>query len=157
VNTKAFIVRDTADVHYLKVLDGWMESYGLMGHWAVSGVSPFGENTTLERSVLATAADRLEGGSASSLDDSPPAIFVWTEPAVLIVTDGPLRFETVPGTSLQYMANTRATVFREPTDEELYVRVAGSGDWYRAWRTDGPWQFIAAAQLPSDIARQIAR
>src|SRR4051812_41095202 len=28
VNTRALIVRDGAGIHYVNVLDGWMESYG---------------------------------------------------------------------------------------------------------------------------------
>jgi len=152
VNTNALIVRDAASVHYLKALDGWMESYGLMGDWSVSGVSPFGEKKKIERAMVASTADRLEGGS---LDHDAPSVFIATQPAALIVTDGAPVWKPVPGTSLQYLGNTRAKVFREPTDEELYVRVGG--DWYRAWTTDGPWQIIAMNQLPADIAKQIAR
>jgi hypothetical protein len=167
-NTRVLIVRDTAHIHYLKVLDGWMESYLLMGDWSVAGVSPFRENAALERTVVATVTDRLDTRDtlqataqacavAGTLDDAPPTIVIATEPASLIVTDGPLRFETFPGTSLQYLANTRATVFREPTDQEMYVRTAANGDWYRAWTADGPWHFVPADQLPSDIARQLAK
>jgi hypothetical protein len=35
VNSQAVIVRDPAGIHYLKVLDGWMEAYGLRGQWSV--------------------------------------------------------------------------------------------------------------------------
>ena len=158
VNTRALIVRDGAGIHYLKVLDGWMESYGFDDEWRLSGVSPFGENARIERAVLAATADRLDRESVSftsSLYDNPPTILIANDSAALIVTDGAPRYEAVPGLSLQRLANTQATVFREPTDKELYVRV--DKDWYRAWTTDGPWQFIAADQLPSDIARQIER
>ena len=40
INTKPFIVRDTANIHYMKVFDGWMEAYGLTGMWSVAGVPP---------------------------------------------------------------------------------------------------------------------
>jgi hypothetical protein len=158
VNTRVLIVRDGAGIHYLKVLDGWMESYGYDDEWRLCGVSPFGENTDIERAVLAATPDRLDRQSVSfigSLYDDPPTILLATDSAALIVTDGAPRYETVPGLALQRLANTQATVFREPTDSALYVRV--DKDWYRAWTTDGPWQFIAADQLPSDIARQIER
>jgi len=158
MNTRPLIVRDGAGIHYLKVLDGWMESYGFDDEWRLSGVSPFGENTGIERTVLAATADQLGRESVSftsSLYDDPPAILIATDSAALIVTDGAPRYEPVPGTSLLRLANTKATVFRERAGEQFYVRV--DGDWYRARTTDGPWQLIAADQLPSDIARQIER
>jgi hypothetical protein len=166
VNTSALIVRDPGGILYLKVLDGWMESYDLTGDWSVSGVSPFGENRRVERAVVASTADRLDGRPSSAakaqtielintLDDKPPTVFISTGPAALIVTDGPPRYETIPGTSLQYLANSHAKVFREPTDDEIYVRIDQA--WYRAWTTDGPWESIPSDQLPTDIVRQIAQ
>jgi hypothetical protein len=83
-------------------------------------------------------------------DDSAPAIFISRRPAELIVTDGPPRFATFAGTSLEYVENTAASVFREPTDQELYVRT--SGRWLRAWTTDGPWEIVPDSQLPADLA-----
>jgi hypothetical protein len=80
-----------------------------------------------------------------------PAVFVATKPTVLIVTDGAPRFTPVPGTSLEYVANTTAKVFKEPTDQEFYVMT--SGHWFRAWKMDGPWQSIQSDQLPADFAR----
>jgi hypothetical protein len=60
-------------------------------------------------------------------------------------------FATIEGTSLQYVANTRADVFMEPTDQELYL--LSSGRWFRSWRTEGPWQRVASGELPADFAR----
>jgi len=48
------------------------------------------------------------------------------------------------------MKNTTARVLEEPTDQELYVLV--SDDWYRAWTESGPWQHVAAQDLPADIS-----
>ena len=48
-------------------------------------------------------------------------------------------------------ANTTARVFREPTDQELYV--LASGRWCRSWKPEGPSQFISGDQLPADFAK----
>ena len=156
VNTKPFIVRDTAGIHYMKVSSGWMEAYGLRGMWSVAGVPPPGAEQALQRLAATRAVDLLDAmaarpsGSRPTLDDATaPAIYISTEPAELIVTDGPPRFAAVDGTSLEYVENTTANIFKEPTDEELYVLI--SGRWLRAWTTDGPWQVIARSDLPSDI------
>ena len=157
VNTKPFIVRDTAGIHYMKVLDGWMEAYTLNGTWSVAGVPPHGARQALRRALAARTVDLLNGpgaghpGEAPTLDvGAPPSIFISTEPAELITTDGPPRFAPVEGTALEYVENTTGNVFKEPTDDELYVLV--SGRWFRAWTTDGPWQFVPSSELPADIA-----
>ena len=166
VNTRVLIVRDSAGIHYLKALNGWMESYGLLGDWSVSGVSPFGENTAAERAAVASTADRLDGANSLApaaqtvnltdrLDENQPAIFVSTKPAALVVTDGPPRYVTIAGTSLQRLANSPSMVFLEPTDGEYYARV--DGRWYRAWTVDGRWQSIADNKLPADIAKRVAQ
>ena len=49
------------------------------------------------------------------------------------------------------MENTDAKIFREPTDQQLYLLL--SGRWFRSWTTEGPWQFIPSNQLPADFAK----
>ena len=110
----------------MKALDGWMESYGLMGDWSVSGVSPFGDNTAVERTALAGTADPLAGPTL--LDDNPPSIVITTTPAALIVTNGAPRERIHPGHVAAYLANGDTKVFPEPTDGEIYAQVGG--DWY---------------------------
>jgi len=156
-NTKPFIVRNSAGIHYLKLLDGWMEAYGLHGIWSVAGAPPAGAEQALRRIAVAKTVDVLDRavwwklGSRPRLDHATaPAVFISTTPAVLIVTDGPFQYATVEGSSLRYVENTTATVFKEPTDDELYV--LASGRWFRAWTTDGPWEFVPRTELPGDIA-----
>ncbi len=157
VNTKPFIVRDMDGIHYLKALDGWMQAYSLGGLWSVAGVPPPGAEQALRQAVAAKTVDLLDGPIPGNPDNAPRLdpdavgiIFVSTVPAELVVTNGPFRFATVEGTSLQYVANTTAKVFKEPTDDELYVLSAGR--WFRAWTTDGPWQFVRRSELPADFA-----
>src|SRR5471032_434146 len=157
INTKPFIVRDPADIHYMKVFDGWMEAYGLTGDWSVSGVAPHGVAPALQQAVTQKTVDLLDGANPGHPDDTPrldagvpPVIFISTKPPELIVTNGPTRFVKVEGSSLEYVANTTATMFKEPTDDELYVLT--SGRWFRGWSTDGPWEYVPSGKLPADIA-----
>jgi hypothetical protein len=156
-NTKVFIVRTSAGIHYLKVLDGWMQAYGLVALWSPAGVAPRGAQSALNRLAATRAVDLLAGdvpgrpGERLTLDGgAAPAIFVSTTPAELIVIDGPARYARLGQSLLEYVDNTTATVFKEPTDDELYVLT--SDGWFRAWRTDGPWQFVPRTDLPADIA-----
>jgi hypothetical protein len=157
VNTKPLILRDEAGTLYLKILDGWMEGDSLDGWWTVTRVLPEGANAALRNVVASTSVDLLDGASApggehvaSLADGRAPAIYVSTTQATLILTDGPPRFVGLAGTSLEYVVNTTSRVFREPTDQELYVLV--SGRWFRSWRPGGAWQFVPSDQLPADLA-----
>ena len=157
VNTKALILRDEADVYYLKILDGWMQAYALGSWWEVCDAPPRGAGIALRQATTGSSVDLLTSstmplGSRRSLNEGdPPEVYVSTSPAILVVTNGPLQFATVPGTALEYATNTSAHVFKEPTDSELYLST--SNGWYRSWRTGGPWQTIGSDDLPRDIAQ----
>ena len=149
LNTPLLIVRNAVGVHYLKTFDGWMEAYTLTGSWSVAGTAPDGADAVLAE---------VGGGASQGLADTPhvsrdpaPAVYVSTTPAALIVTEGDPRFVPLDGTSLLYVSNTTAHVFKEPTDQELYVLV--SSRWFRAWTINGPWEHVPDDELPSDIAR----
>jgi hypothetical protein len=159
VNTRPLVVCDVAGMYYLKILDGWMETYSLdSDSWAAAGMPPDGGRVAVMQAVTSGAVDLLDGvdpknptGTPSLASGRPPAIYISTRPAELIVTNGPMVFAPIQGTSLEYAVNTTADVFREPTDHELYLLT--SGRWLRSWRTEGPWQFVASRDLPADFAR----
>jgi hypothetical protein len=79
-----------------------------------------------------------------------PVVCVSTTPAELIVTDGEPEYAPFNSTPLLYIRNTTGRVFREPTDQELYVRVPSG--WFRAWTTNGPWEPVPEDKLPADLA-----
>jgi hypothetical protein len=149
MNTKAVILRDAAGMCFLKTLDGWMEAYSLdTGSWSVSGAPPEGGTEALRQAVASGTVDLPDGLARKN---PVPIVVISMTPTVMIVTDGPMVFATIEGTSLQYVANTKADVFREPTDQELYLLT--SGRWFRSWKPEGPWQSIAGSELPADFAR----
>src|ERR1700676_4486070 len=96
INTKPFIVRDVAGIHYLKLFDGWVQAYTLTGIWSVAGVPPRGAEQALQRAVAARTVDLLDGATPGTPGHTPtlavgavPTIFISTGPADLIVTNGP--------------------------------------------------------------------
>jgi hypothetical protein len=159
VNTRALILRDQADAYYLKILDGWMQAYALGSWWEVCDTPPQGSGIALRQAIAGrTSTDLLDTsttpvlGSRRSLNEGePPEVYVVTTPTLLVFTNGAPQFSTVPGTTLEYVTNTAARIFKEPTDQELYVLTTNG--WYRSWRTEGRWQSIATSDLPRDIAR----
>jgi hypothetical protein len=159
VNTRPLILRDESGTLYLRILNGWMEAYSLEGWWSVAGVPPEDGDAALRKAAAAKEVDLMDGAdahgggdSAPLTDERAPAVYIATMPAALVVTDGSPQFAAVAGTSLEYIANTTSKVFREPTDQQLYLLL--SGRWFRAWTTSGPWQVIPDGQLPADIAQR---
>ena len=147
-NTRALIVRDEADIYYFRLGDSWMQSYELTGDWSLAGIAPKGADLALRQAASERNADLFASVRASG---PMPVVFVSTTPADLIVTDGNPQFLAVKGTSLLHVSNTTATVFKEPTDQQLYVHT--SSGWFRAWTTNGPWQRVSESELPRDLTR----
>jgi hypothetical protein len=133
------------------MLGGWMQAYSLQGVWSVAGGPPLGAESPLRQiAVDLLAASGLPDNRPGLDDATAPAVFISTKPAELIVIDGLPRYATVEGTKLEFVENTSANVFKEPTDDELYVLT--SGRWFRSWTTDGPWELVPRNELPADIA-----
>jgi hypothetical protein len=146
VNTTALIVRDVAGMHYLRRGDTWMEADDLTASWSTAGTVPEGAEVALTQALSDKHADLF----ASRQTQGPmPVVCVSTTPAELIVTDGEPQYARFKGTPLLYIRNTTGTVFREPTDQELYVRVPTG--WLRAWTANGPWQPVPEDKLPADL------
>ena len=151
VNTRSLIVRNAAGIYYLKLRKGWMESYLLTGWWTLSGTAPEGGAEAIRQAVNDKAVDLLNGRDVPDTDAGPlPTVYVYTTPAVLIVTDGPARFVPLEGTPLRYIENTPADVFEDP---DGYLYVLTSGRWFRAPDASGPWLYIPSDDLPNAFAR----
>ena len=77
-------------------------------------------------------------------------VFVSTEPAELIVTDGSPSLSLIAGTSLLYITNTQSHLFLHSGQGNYYFLSAGR--WFRAKTLSGPWA-AASADLPADFAK----
>jgi hypothetical protein len=157
INTRPLLLEDQGRF-YLHVFDGWMQSAALTGPWSVAEAPPAALAPAMQAAVADNQVDLLDAVAADStapapsLADGPaPAIYVSTEPAELIVTDGAPDYVPIDGTQLLYVENTTGRLFKSIADNDTYVLI--SGRWYRAPSTQGPWAYVPGRSLPADFAR----
>ena len=146
-NADALILRDQSGMHYLRLDDRWLEGSDITGSWSVAGMVPDGAQVALQEDRHPPRRDQF----SRRAQNQPPSIYVAMGPAVLIITEGDPQYGTVAGTALLRMQNANASVFKEPTDQEVYVHLTAG--WFRAWTTNGPWQAVRDTDLPTDLTR----
>ena len=97
--------------------------------------------------------DEEEAGEAAATEPvtaaNAPEIIVSTEPAELIVTEGPAAFVPLVD-DLLVLQNSDDDVFMHVGSQQYYVVLAGR--WYRAGSLNGPWEYRAADSLPAAFA-----
>ncbi len=149
LNTHALIASEP-DAYYVWAGDRWFRSHSLVGDYAAV---PEGA----VRAPLNTAKDQLErAGTIDPLDEaknktaSGATAVVATDPTELIETKGALVYAPIAGTTLDYVSNTEADVFRDKSANTLYLLLAGR--WYRAPGESGPWKYVAPGGLPATFA-----
>jgi hypothetical protein len=125
----------------------WLKAPAATGPYAVTTELPPAFNAL---PADATFADARKAIPARKPTVPPPAIFVSTVPAEIIVTDGAPRFSPVAGTSLKRVTNTPNTLFFDDADSHFYVLLAGR--WFSASSLDGTAWTFATDKLPADFA-----
>lgn len=158
LNTRATILLDTKKhKYYLSVMDGWMQATDLL-----AGIWSYVDN--IPDSMKEITNGIRENQQARSKDSAPPmslkqsqkerripVIYVSIEPAELLVTEGPPRFEPLPSTGLEYVKNTSADIFRNTATQDYYILLAGR--WFRSKSLEnGPWEFVDPKNLPQKFA-----
>ena len=78
-----------------------------------------------------------------------PEIVVSTEPAELIVTEGPAAFVPLVD-DLLVLQNSDDDVFMHVSSQKFYIVLAGR--WYQADSLTGPWAYQASDSLPNAFA-----
>jgi hypothetical protein len=132
---------------YLFNNGGWLMAPDVKGPYAPAGALPAGFANLPDDRNFADLKPNIPGRPYTPA--TAPAIFVSTTPAAIIVTSGAPQFTPIPGTSLSYVANTDAALFRDRGGRFYYLV---SGRWFSAGTLDGPWTF-ATTSLPPDFAR----
>ncbi|MEO8346850.1 MAG: hypothetical protein ABI607_14255, partial [Betaproteobacteria bacterium] len=148
VNTNWDVFQDSVTKRwYLLTNDGWLTAPEAKGPWSPAGTLPAAFAALPGDGNFADVKKQVPGRTISA--KVAPTIFVSTTPAAIIATNGPPQFVGIPGTSLQYVANTDAALFRDAGGRFYYLV---SGRWFYAASLDGPWAF-GTASLPADFAR----
>jgi hypothetical protein len=162
VNTRVLILSDESSGRfYLHLMDGWMESGSLTGPWAIAAAAPAELQKALPAAVEGAQVDLLDGSGASSSDSRPtlaeatrsnaiPSVYVSTEPAEMLQTQGDPEIAAIEGTQLIYVTNTENDIFIDTSTQNHYVLI--SGRWFRSQSMNGPWEYVPGPELPKDFA-----
>ncbi|MCA9285510.1 MAG: hypothetical protein KDA22_09860 [Phycisphaerales bacterium] len=148
-NTNWDLLRDASGTFLLRSGSGWLASGVLRtGTWLPVDELP----QDLFR--LPTTPDWFDvRDSVPGVRSLPSLVFVSTEPAELIVTDGPPDVQHIEGTGepgVSWVANADGTLLYDNEGEAYYFLVAGR--WFSASSLDGPWQ-AATGRTPPAFAR----
>ncbi|HJY28799.1 MAG TPA: hypothetical protein VJ306_12280 [Pyrinomonadaceae bacterium] len=146
INTRAFMLCDPASGKlYLNVMDGWLEAPALAGPWTIATQTP----ADLRKVDL---PDSANGSLAMAVMQSgAPSIFVSTQPAELLQTQGEPQVSPIEGTQLIYVTNTENDIFVVTSSRDHYILL--SGRWFKAQSMRGPWQYVPGEKLPADFAK----
>ena len=148
LNTNWDVLRDTANGHFFLLNgNGWLTAPDVLnGPWMPARELPVALFSLPATDNWAEVRKNLPGKPPKTA----PTVFVTTEPAEMILTQGTPAYRSISGTALQQVKNTESTLFRHNGDAQFYLLVAGR--WFRAGNLSGPWS-AASQNLPPDFAR----
>jgi hypothetical protein len=150
VNTPALLLfNSTAGALYLDGGSWWMTASLLTGPWTAAANPP--QDLDGIKQQLTKDEEKEPAGSAATPPGKPPAVYVSTVPAELLVTQGDPAYAPITRTSLLYATNSDNDIFMDTESQQYYTLLAGR--WFRAKSLDGPWEWVPGEQLPGDFAR----
>jgi hypothetical protein len=144
VNTPYPLIYDGKQYYYLNAAkDVWYKARAATGPWEFDPKPPQDIRSLVDQ-------DEMEGDEGDESEpvtaDNAPEIVVSTQPAELIVSDGPPDFQPLVD-DLLVLKNSQSDIFMHVSAQDYYVVL--SGRWFRAKSLNGPWTFSASDSLPS--------
>lgn len=137
----------TGSKYYLLNGDNWlMTADAAKGPWVPAGTLPQALAALPDDDNWAEVRANIPGKRAAA----PPQIYISTEPAELILTQGEPTFSPIGGTKLMRVANTDSLLFFHSADKNYYFLTAGR--WFKAPALKGPWR-PASTSLPADFKK----
>ncbi len=150
VNTPALMLFDSsAGTIYLDGGNWWMTAPSLNGPWTAA-TNPSQDLGAIKQQL--TEAEEKEPSEAPAAPvGKPPAVYVSTTPAELLITRGEPTYAPIPKTSLLYVTNSNNDIFIDTKTQQYFVLLAGR--WFRSQSLEGSWEWVAGEQLPKDFSK----
>jgi len=147
------LLDDSSGKYYIHMFDGFVVASALTGPYTLATQVPPAAIQVAQELGKQGVVDLLQGPSDKklSLKTVLPDVVVATTPTEIIITNGAPDWAPLDGTMLLYVKNTTGNVFKDLNDQNTYVLVTGR--WFRAPAFTGPWQYVAAKDLPADFSK----
>jgi hypothetical protein len=150
VDTPALLLfNSAANAFYLDGGNCWMTASSLNGPWTAAA-NPPQDLEGIKRELTKDEEEEFSPSPAAP-PDNPPAVYVSTVPAELLITRGDPLYGPIARTSLLYATNSDDDIFVDTNSQQYYTLLAGR--WFRAKSLDGPWEWVPGEQLPRDFTR----
>lgn len=159
INTRSVILHDNEKhLYYLRVKNWWLQAKELEGPWEyakkLSDEMKKAEQIVVQQNKNPENNQNAEqpslNGTGKKVEFAEvPVVYVVFGPAEMIETKGEPKYDPISVTQLEYVSNTSGNIFR--LGAEYYVLI--SGRWFQSSSLDGPWTFVAAANMPPDFSK----
>jgi len=127
-----------------------MTASSLKGPWTVAE-HPDGELDQIKQELTKDEEQNPEAPPATAASANPPAVYLRTVPAELLVARGEPAYAPIPKTSLLYVTNSDNDIFIDTRAQRYYALLAGR--WFRSQSLEASWAWVPGDQLPRDFMR----
>jgi len=146
INTPYPLISDGKYYYLNAAKDVWYRARKVTGPYQFETTPPAAIAAMVSPDDKATPDEQTDEPITAA---NAPEIVVSTEPAELIVTEGPAAFVPLVD-DLLVLQNSDDDVFMHVSSQYFYIVLAGR--WYRAFSLTGPWSYQSADDLPEAFA-----
>ena len=146
INTPYPLITDGKYFYLNAAKDVWYRARKATGPYQFEAIPPAAIAAMVNPDDEVTSEDQVTEAITAA---NAPEIVVSTEPAELIVTEGPAAFVPLVE-DLLVLQNSDDDVFMHVSSQKFYIVLAGR--WYQANSLTGPWAYQAADDLPGAFA-----
>ncbi|MBL9141377.1 MAG: hypothetical protein JNK53_05870, partial [Phycisphaerae bacterium] len=157
-NTPFIVLLDPASHWWLRLgASDWRSASTINGPWNPQPAPPQNVIAALGNppqapegaQANAQAADQSRAATKAAAPTTPPAVFVATEPTVLISLNGEPKLAPLCD-GVQAASNTDSVLLRTADPDRWWT--LASGRWFAAQNLNGPWGYVAPPALPASFA-----